>query len=146
MDWNKTLSDILSQFSADVGMIHRLEQHDHSLHLITYIGEFPAALVEATKIIHIDKGTIAALTAKNQKPVIFGNLSVNPSKIIVPAERNIGIGGMISVPIFNSHNVIGTLGIGCFNARKFTEQEANELITIGKNLANKLVKSKITYG
>lgn len=138
---NRELLDIVSFFNADMGTIHLINEQGNYLILATHNG-LPEQIIAGIKQIPLEKESIAPLTFRKRKPVVIGNLTIDPAKYIVPSERTLGIGGMVSVPIFLDNEPIGVLGIGCFKERKFSEQEVENLIQKAKQIAKKHAASE----
>ncbi|STX27974.1 fused phosphoenolpyruvate-protein phosphotransferase PtsP/GAF domain [Legionella beliardensis] len=125
---NTLLAKILTKFSADVGTIHQLNEQERCLYLVAYTKGLPDNLIAASKRIPVEKESVVGVTYRHKKPVVVSNLSSSDAPIIKPMEKEVGVGGMISAPIFHEQKVIGTIGIGCFIEREFTEKEAQELM------------------
>lgn len=147
-DWKKVLTDILNQFNADFGMLHYLNPKDNCLHAIAFTENIPAHLVTATNTIPVGKG-IAGTTAMTKKPVAIKNLSAETPAFVQAPAKVASLGGMMCVPIFHSgddNEVVGTISIGCFIERQFTDDEINKMKKIihkySKELEQETAKAK----
>lgn len=136
--WNERLVGLLAKYSANVGMIYRLDKDDHHLYLITFVGEFPENVMEAMQKIPMGKG-IAGETARSKSSVVACNLTGEAAPACArPLAKTLGIQGMVSVPVLQGQDVVGTIGLGWFTERQFTQEETDELIKIGHGFANEL--------
>ncbi|MBA3660613.1 MAG: GAF domain-containing protein [Gammaproteobacteria bacterium] len=136
-DYDQILTETVEKFSANAGMIHKIDPSDNCLHIVAYTKGLPQSLIEATSIIPIGKG-ISGTTALTKKPIAIKNLSAETPGFVRPAAKTLGLGGMLSAPIFKGDEVIGTIGIATVNEREFTEEEIKDLVKIANDLANKL--------
>lgn len=136
--FDKLLSDLMQKYSSDVGMIFRLEPEDDYLYLIAVKGKFPEHLMETMSRIPNGKG-VAGETALSKKPVVSCNITAPDAPVCVrPMAKTMGILGIISFPVLDGDEVVGTIGLGTFHERQFTQQEVNELLATGRKLANEL--------
>lgn len=135
--WDTELASIVSRFSADIGTIHKLNTEDEHLYLVCNTPGVPEQVLASISRIPLGKG-IAGETAKSRKPVNICNLQTDSGKIAKPGAKATKAEGTICVPVFLGDEVVGTLGLGSFGGHAFTEEEINELIEVGKQLAEKL--------
>jgi 3-oxoacyl-[acyl-carrier protein] reductase len=133
--WDEVLNEAIQAVSADLGTLHRLNPDDEFLYLLAYTeGVFPEDVLGYIKKIPLGKG-ISGTTSASQKPISTSNLETNAPASAKPRAKELGVKGMVSVPIFSGDNVVGSLGIGCFAEREFTAEEIDQLIEIGRQMA-----------
>ncbi|MBA3661919.1 MAG: GAF domain-containing protein [Gammaproteobacteria bacterium] len=139
VNWNEILTEIVNKFSADIGIIHRLNFEDDHLYSVVRVGVFPPEVIQFTQRVPIGKG-ISGMTVQTKKPLVFNNLLTATSPIIRPGARTVGIRGMVCVPIFLNQEVIGTLGLGCAHEREFTTEEIAQISEIANQYAYELCR------
>lgn len=139
--WDAVLSNIVTKFSADIGTLHKLNQEDNHLYLISHTQGIPPQVLTEIECIKMGKG-IAGAAAESRKPVNICNLQADKGGIARPGAKATKAEGTICVPVFLDNKVVGTLGVGSFGGHAFTEQEIQELIEIGKGLAHRLDEEK----
>jgi signal transduction protein with GAF and PtsI domain len=128
----EALGVIIRHFSAESGTIHII-RGDGLLHLAAAIGDFPAPVMAAIRVIPVGKG-MAGLAAERGKPVDSCNIQTDASGDVRPGARITGLGGAIAVPIFEGSAVIGALGIANRAERTFSELESADLIEAARLL------------
>lgn len=129
------LQTILEEFGCVTGTIHRAEAG--FLHLVASIG-VPEILLEKVAAIPFGKG-IAGVAAQTKAPVELCNLQQNLGGVAKEDARKTGVSGSLAVPILSASNeVLGTLGIGKYEAYEFSEAEKKRLSEIGQNLISLL--------
>lgn len=119
------LERVLADFQSETGTIHLLDSGKQLLHLAAQVG-LPPQMIEIVKTIPVGKG-IAGQTAAQNKPVTICNLQTDTSGVAKPGARQTGVGGALCVPIRNSGNTVGTLGIGTMRAHEYTPGETRRL-------------------
>jgi len=131
------LNALLRHFAADLGMIHRLNPAGAHLELVATSDGIPEPVLAASRRIPLGKG-IAGETAQSGKPVSMCNLQTDQSGVARPGAKATGAQGALCVPIFAGNRVVGTLGIGVRGERTFSERETEELLAVGRELAEPL--------
>ncbi len=140
--WNDVLAGIVSQFSANVGTLHRLNPDDDHLYLVGVTKGMPEQVLAVTQRIPVGKG-IAGTAAKTKEPTTMCNLQTDESGVAKPGAKATKAQGSLCVPVFHGDEVIGTLGIGYFTERDFTEEETDKLLEIGRSIAPDLMKENV---
>ena len=129
------LSSIVSELKADTGTIHFLAD-DGLLHLSAVTPGMPVPVLEAIKIIPVGKG-MAGLAVQRREPVDACNIQTDTSGDVRPGARATQMAGAIVVPIFLGSDVVGALGVANRAERTFTKSEIDNLIAMGKSLAQR---------
>lgn len=132
---------VLQHFGAEMGMIHRLNAADGHLELVATTDGIPEPVLTASRRIPLGKG-IAGATALSRKPVSICNLQTDASGVARPGARATGAQGALCVPIFMGDRVVGTLGVAVRGERTFTEVETEELLAVGRALAEPLARAQ----
>ena len=129
------LEDILQKFSCETGTLHRADEAQETLHLVTQIG-VPAVLLDKIRAIPFGKG-IAGAAAAQREPVQLCNLQQDLGGVAKPDARKTGVSGSLAVPILgkDGSQVLGTLGIGMREPHDFTAEEIERLHHIAAEVA-----------
>lgn len=136
--WDSALQELKRQFSVDLGVIHLLNPKKNQLYLIAYSKGLSDKFLDGIREIAVGKG-ISGNVALTKKPIATHNLIEDAPPSAIPIARTIGVRGMVCVPIFDNQGAVaGTLGLGCYKERTFSEQEINDIIEAAKKLAAKL--------
>ncbi len=124
----------LEEFNCQTGTIHH-SPDGKTLTLVCQIG-VPDALLDKISSIPFGKG-IAGAAAERREPVELCNLQLDLGGVAKPDAKQTGVSGSLAVPIFSlqSHQVIGTLGIGKFTPHEFTTAEKLRLTEIAAEIA-----------
>lgn len=137
VDWTSLLSDIISCFDCSTGTLHFLEADTSILKLQAQQG-IPSFLLPKLSEIPIGKG-MAGIAAERREPVEMCNLQTDTSGVARPAAKETKVEGSIAVPMILNGTLYGTLGIAKPVPYDFTEDERNELLAIGEEIARSLV-------
>lgn len=132
---------VLDRFKADLGMIHWLNLADRHLELVATSAGVPEPVLAASRRIPLGKG-IAGETAQSKKPVSPCNLQIDTSGVAHPGAKATGAQGSVCVPIFSGAEVVRTLGVSVRGERNFTQEETEELIDIGREIAAPLRRTR----
>lgn len=134
-DFQKTLEEVMAEFSCQTGTIHRAE--GKTLHVVAHAG-VPEYLLEKVSVIPFGKG-IAGAAAETREPVELCNLQQDLGGVAKEDARKTGVSGSIAVPVFSPvGQVIGTLGIGKVKPYEFSDEEKARLGEIAVSLAVEL--------
>lgn len=136
VDWQKVLSDSIACFGCSTGTLHFLETGSDILKLKAQIG-IPSFLLSKVSQIPIGKG-MAGIAAERREPVEMCNLQTDTSGIARPAAKETHVEGSIAVPMMLNGILYGTLGIAKPVSYEFIEEERNELMAIGEEIARAL--------
>ena len=129
----QALQAAIERFGADTGTLHRLGE-DGMLHLEAYAGNIPDALLPVIQTIPVGKG-IAGLAVERREPVDLCNLQTDTSGQARPGAKSTGVQGSICVPMMAGERAVGALGIATVRERTFTAAEIEELMALGRALA-----------
>ena len=132
-DPKQALAMALERFAADTGTLHRLGD-DGLLHLEAWAGNIPESLLPVIQTIPVGKG-IAGLAVERKAPVDICNLQSDESGQARPRAKETGVQGSICVPMMRGDEAVGALGIATVRERVFTEAEIEELMAMGRALA-----------
>ena len=135
--WTEVLHLILGQFQSETGTLHRLDPQTQLLHLVAQAG-LPPHLLEIVRTIPVGKG-IAGQAAAQNRPVTICNLQSDTSGVARPGAKQTGVGGARCVPVHDTGQLVGTLGIGTRREHEYTPEETAALEKIGRLLAAALV-------
>jgi signal transduction protein with GAF and PtsI domain len=135
-DLEKILRDTLAKFDSETGTIHRLDAQTQLLHLVAQVG-LPPQMLAIVKTIPVGKG-IAGETAAKNLPVTICNLQTDTSGVAKPGAKQTGVGGALCVPIRDSGNIVGTLGIGTRREHEYSAAEINALQEIASAVVPQL--------
>lgn len=136
VDWQKVLSDSIACFGCSTGTLHFLETGSDLLQLKAQIG-IPSFLLPKVSQIPIGKG-MAGIAAERREPVEMCNLQTDTSGIARTAAKETKVEGSIAVPMMLDGILYGTLGIAKTVSYEFIEEERNELMAIGEEIARAL--------
>ena len=128
-----SLESIITEFNADSGTIHMLED-DGVLHLKASHG-VPEFVLNIVRLVPIGKG-MAGLALQRAEPITACNIQTDASGDVRPGAKATGMEGAIVVPMFHGEKVVGTLGIANRVERTFSEEEQARLISRARALAN----------
>ena len=128
----RVLEEVLQQFASETGTIHQLDAENPTLHLVAHIG-LPPQLLEVVKTIPVGKG-IAGQTVAQGKPVSICNLQTDASGVARPGARQTGVGGALSVPLWQEGKITGTIGIGTLRQHEYTADETRTLEDAGRSI------------
>ena len=128
----RVLEEVLQQFTSETGTIHQLDAEKQLLHLVAEIG-LPPQLLEVVKAIPVGKG-IAGQAAAQGKPVSICNLQTDASGVARPGARQTGVGGALSVPLWQEGKITGTIGIGTLRQHEYTADETRTLEDAGRSI------------
>jgi GAF domain-containing protein len=129
----RALALAIEHFAADTGTLHRLGP-DGVLHLEAHAGNIPDSLLPVIQTIPVGKG-IAGLAVERKAPVDICNLQTDSSGDARPRAKETGVQGSICVPLMRGDEAVGALGIATVRERIFTEAEIEELMALGRALA-----------
>lgn len=136
VDWQQVLSQIISSFDCSTGTLHFLDRETNLLALRAQQG-IPEFLIPKLSKIPIGKG-MAGIAAERRRPVEMCNLQTDDSGVARPAAKETKVEGSIAVPMMLNGELYGTLGIAKPVPYDFTEQESEELLSIGEEISKKI--------
>ena len=139
--WKTTLESLLATFGGQTGTIHRANDRETILSLVSQVG-VPESLMGKISQIPFGKG-IAGAAAESREPVELCNLQKDLGGVAREGARATGVAGSLAVPIFaaDSNKVVGTLGIGKFVPYEFSAEEKARLAQVAVDLAPRLAQS-----
>lgn len=139
--WKTTLESLLETFGCQTGTIHRANDRETILSLVSQVG-VPESLMGKISQIPFGKG-IAGAAAESREPVELCNLQKDLGGVAREGARATGVAGSLAVPIFaaDSNKVVGTLGIGKFVPYEFSAEEKARLAQVAVDLAPRLAQS-----
>ena len=70
------------------------------------------------------------------------HIQTDTSGDVRPGAKATGLAGAIVVPIFRGAEIVGTLGIGNRSERRFTDEEAQDLLKAGRGLASHVFRER----
>ena len=129
----QALEAAIARLNADTGTLHRLRE-DGLLHLEAWAGNIPDHLLPVIQKIPVGKG-IAGLAVERKAPVDICNLQTDASGQARPGAKATGVQGSICVPMMRGDDAVGALGIATARERVFTAAEIEELMAVGRTLA-----------
>jgi GAF domain-containing protein len=121
---------VLTKFHSETGTIHRLDDENQLLYLISQVG-LPPQIIEVVKTIPVGKGIAGQVVLQN-KPVTICNLQTDSSGVAKPGAKQTGVGGALCVPLRDGDKTVGTIGIGTIRQHEYTPEETRELEEIGR--------------
>ncbi|SHI81876.1 GAF domain-containing protein [Arenibacter nanhaiticus] len=133
IDWQQTLSDIISYFDCTTGTIHFLDPSTSLLKLQAHKG-IPEFLIPKLSLIPIGKG-MAGIAAERLKPVEMCNLQTDNSGVARPSAKDTKVEGSIAIPMLLEGRLFGTLGIAKPVPYDFKEDEVSTLLKIGSEIS-----------
>lgn len=135
--WTEHLARTIAEFGCTTGTLHRLDPADKHLKLVAHQG-IPEALMPIIQSIPLGKG-IAGVAAERQEPVEMCNLQTDTSGVAKPGAKQTQVQGTLAVPVMAGTRLCGTLGIGKQVPYEFTAAEKERLMSIGHEIAPKLL-------
>ena len=133
-NYSEALELTIAHFRADSGTIHMLEA-DGLLHLKAASKGLPDAVLAIVRTVPVGKG-MAGLAVERAEPVGACNIQTDGSGDVRPGARATGMEGAVVVPIFDGERAVGALGIANRSERTFSSEETEELIELGRAIAN----------
>jgi signal transduction protein with GAF and PtsI domain len=79
---------------------------------------------------------MAGLAVERKQPVNACNIQTDSSGDVRPGARATGLQGSIVVPMLRGTEAVGALGIANRTERTFTDSEAEDLLEVGRVLAD----------
>tara|TARA_R110002167_G_scaffold62817_8_gene177305 strand:+ start:1039 stop:1515 length:477 start_codon:yes stop_codon:yes gene_type:complete len=131
-NWQEVLSTVISAFDCTTGTIHFLDEKSGLLKVQAHQG-IPPFLIPKLSEIPIGKG-MAGIAAERREPVEMCNLQTDDSGVARPAAKETKVEGSIAAPMMLNGKLFGTLGIAKPVPYDFTEEEVNDLLTIGEKI------------
>jgi signal transduction protein with GAF and PtsI domain len=131
-DLDEALSSIVRAFGVESGTVHFLH-NDGLLHLEASTAGLPEPVLATIARIPVGKG-MAGLAVERGRPVDACNIQTDATGDVRPGAKATGLSGAIVVPIFRGDEIIGALGIGTRSERRFTDEEAEDLMEAGRRL------------
>ncbi|MEG6507772.1 GAF domain-containing protein [Methyloligella sp. 2.7D] len=141
---DEALAAIVRHFAADSGTIHFLGQ-DGMLHLAAATLGMPEQVLKTIAVIPPGKG-MAGLALERGEAVDACNIQTDTSGDVRPGARATELAGAIVVPLFQSKQIVGTLGIANRGERSFTEAEIAALLAAGRILASRRAANAAVSG
>lgn len=132
IDWQAVLASVIAAFDCTTGTIHFLDEQSGLLKVKAHQG-IPPFLIPKLSEIPIGKG-MAGIAAERREPVEMCNLQTDDSGVARPAAKETKVEGSIAVPMLLHGKLYGTLGIAKPVPYDFTEEEVNDLLTIGEKI------------
>ncbi len=128
----KALAELLRATRCSTGSIHLLEKG--VLELKAQVG-LPPPLIDKVRHVPIGKG-MAGEAARLLKPIKVCNLQTdNAGGVIKDGAKQSGAQGSVALPMMRHGKLAGTLGVATNEARDFTDAEVEELMEVGRVLA-----------
>jgi putative methionine-R-sulfoxide reductase with GAF domain len=139
-EWQDFLRSVITAFECTTGTLHRYDPHDRHLKLVAW-QRIPEVLMPVIQSIPIGKG-IAGAAAHRREPVEICNLQTDDGGVAKPGAKLTQVQGSLAVPVLDGDTLCGTLGIGKLEPYDFTEEEKSRLMTIGSEIAARLIATK----
>jgi len=130
---DEKLKLVMDEFGCTTGTLHKTEQGDDLLSLVSHAG-VPEFLIEKISKIPFGKG-IAGVAAETKQPVELCNLQQDLGGVAKEDARKTGVSGSLAVPILSEDGVkvLGTLGVGKVEPHDFSEAEKTRLAELGNS-------------
>ena len=129
--WTEVLSTILKEFECVTGTIHRTDSQTGLLVLCAHQG-IPPFVLDKIQTIPFGKG-IAGCAAERREAVQLCNLQIDATGVAKPAAKQTNVQGALAIPLINTDNkVVGVLGIGKMQPYEFSDDEIEQINSIGK--------------
>lgn len=133
-DLTAELQSAIEAFDCVAGTIHR--EADGLLTLEAHVG-MPEEVLERIETIPFGKG-IAGLAAERLEPVQVCNLQTDDSGVAESGAKATGLEGTIAVPMLGTDEELeGVIGVGKPHSYEFSEEEADELRRVGREIAER---------
>jgi signal transduction protein with GAF and PtsI domain len=133
-DLATVLDSVLDEFDCAAGTIHRAEEG--RLELVAQEG-MPDKVLERVGVIPFGKG-MGGLAAERREPVQLCNLQTDDADVSEPGARETGLEGTIAVPMFGYDDTLkGVLGVGKRQEYEFSAEEAEGLLALGREIAER---------
>ena len=133
-DLDNARQNAIAKLSANSGTIHIKDADELLLHLAAS-HNVPASLLSVIRTIPWGKG-MAGLAAQMSEPVDYCNLQSSTSPEVHARAKYTGTRGAVVVPMMHGNEVVGTIGIGCSEERRFSASEIRWLMDLGRQLAS----------
>jgi L-methionine (R)-S-oxide reductase len=134
-DPDRILREAIEAFDCVAGTLHRAD--GDRLHLVASEG-MPDSVLDPIQTIPFGKG-MAGAAAERREPIQLSNLQTDDSGVAEPSARDTGMEGSLVAPVIDSNGDIkGAIGVAKPEAYEFSEEEQDELMSMGESFADRL--------
>ena len=137
--YNVALDTVVSMDNVDMAMIYLLDENEN-VAVLRAQRNVPESYVKRASAIPYPKG-ITWDVIRTGATVNVEDAQKDPK--IGPAGRELGHHSLLGVPIFLEDKVIGAIWFLSYKERKFSENEARFLTTLGNQIALAIAKAKM---
>lgn len=131
---SSALRSVLDEFDCTAGTIHRVE--DGRLTLVAHEG-MPDEVLSRVETLPFGKG-MGGLAAERREPVQICNLQTDDSGVAEAGARASGLEGTIAAPMLGPDETLkGVIGIGKRGEYEFSADEEDELLRVGRRIADR---------
>jgi L-methionine (R)-S-oxide reductase len=131
------LDAILAATGTTSGTVHVLPPGESVMRLVASRG-VPPVVLERVQLVPVGKG-MAGVAVEQRRPITTCNLQQDDAGgVIRPGAKATGAQGAVAVPLLHDGRAVGALGVATQQAREFTAAEVDELLAVGRVLAEAL--------
>lgn len=131
------LDAILEATGTTSGTVHVIPPGDTVLRLMAS-RDIPEVVLDKVRTIPVGKG-MAGVAVQERRPVTTCNLQTDDAGgVIRQGARETGARGAVAVPLLRGTTAVGALGVATREPRDFTPAEIEELLALGRALAEAL--------
>jgi PAS domain S-box-containing protein len=136
---DNALDAVLAVMKVDAGAVYIWQDADHSLHLYAWRG-LNEAFVRNVAV--LQRGTEVIDAVLNGEARVIEDFTLSPSGSVSEAARA-GFQSAVLVPIRAHGYVVGVLGLGTYQKRKFDELDVDLIETVSNQLGNAMVHAQL---
>jgi PAS domain S-box-containing protein len=136
---DNALDSVLAVMKVDAGAVYIWQDTDHSLHLFAWRGLKETVV---PKVAVLQKGTEVIDAVLNGEARVIDDFPVSPSGTVSEAVRA-GFQSAVLVPIRAHGYVVGALGLGTYQKRRFDEPDVDLIEAVSNQIGNAMVHAQL---
>ena len=136
---DNAMDSVLAVMKVDAGAVYIWQDIDHSLHLFAWRG-LSETFVPKVAVLH--RGTEVIDAVLNGEARVIDDFPVNPSDTVSEAMRA-GFQSAVLVPIRAHGYVVGALGLGTYQKRRFDEPDVDLIEAVSNQIGNAMVHAQL---
>ena len=136
---DNALDSVLAVMKVDAGAVYIWQDIDHGLHLFAWRGLSEAFV---PRLAVLQRGTEVIDAVLNGEARVIEDFAVNPTGVNSEATRT-GFQSVVLVPIRAHGYVVGALGLGTYQKRKFDEADVDLIEAVSNQIGNAMVHAQL---
>jgi L-methionine (R)-S-oxide reductase len=135
----RALDAILEATNTTSGTVHVMPPGEPVMYLMAS-RDIPQVVLDKVQAIPIGKG-MAGVAVEKCQPVTTCNLQTDDAGgVIRQGARDTGARGAVAVPLMRGNKAVGALGVATKEPRDFTRAEIDEIMALGRAMADALTE------